>query len=76
MNTPLICRNYIDGQWIPAQSGDSFESLNPADWQELIATAPQSHEADVNAAVKAARRAYPFLAVSTPHQYVPKLFIV
>ena len=58
MNTPLTCRNYIDGQWIPAQSGDSFESRNPADWQELIATAPKSNEADVNAAVKAARQAY------------------
>ena len=59
MNTPLICRNYIDGQWIPAQSGDSFESRNPSDWQELIATASKSNEADVNAAVKAARQAYP-----------------
>lgn len=58
MKTPFICRNYIDGQWIPAQSGDSFESRNPADWQELIATAPKSNEADVKAAVKAARRAY------------------
>ena len=58
MNKPLICHNYIDGQWISAQSGDSFESRNPADWQECLATAPKSNEADVNAAVKAARRAY------------------
>ncbi len=58
MNTPLICHNYIDGQWISAQSGDSFESRNPSDWQECLATAPTSSEADVNAAVTAARRAY------------------
>ena len=58
MNTPLICRNYIDGQWLPAQSGNSFESCNPADWRELIAIAPKSNEADVNAAVNAARQAY------------------
>ena len=58
MNTPLICHNYIDGQWISAQSGDSFESRNPADWQECVATAPKSDQADVNAAVTSARRAY------------------
>ena len=58
MNKPLICRNYIDGQWTSATSGDSFESRNPSDWQELVATAPKSNEADVDAAVKAARQAY------------------
>ncbi len=59
MNKLLTCRNYIDGQWIPAKSGNSFESRNPADWQECIATVPLSEEADVNEAVTAARRAYP-----------------
>lgn len=55
MNTPLTCLNYIDGEWIPAQSGATLESRNPADWRELIATVPNSDSADVDAAVEAAR---------------------
>ena len=58
MNKPLICHNYINGQWISAQSGKSFESLNPANGRECIATAPLSGETDVQAAVTAARGAY------------------
>lgn len=58
MNKPLTCRNYINGKWISAQSGKSFESLNPANDRESIATAPLSSEADVEAAVIAAREAY------------------
>ncbi len=58
MNKPLTCHNYINGQWISAQSGKSFESLNPANGRECIATAPLSGEADVQAAVAAARQAY------------------
>ncbi|MDJ0703646.1 MAG: aldehyde dehydrogenase family protein [Leptolyngbyaceae cyanobacterium MO_188.B28] len=58
MNTPLTCLNYIDGKWVPAQSGSILESRNPTDWRELVATAPKSDIADVDAAVEAARRAY------------------
>ncbi|ELS02268.1 NAD-dependent aldehyde dehydrogenase [Xenococcus sp. PCC 7305] len=58
MNKPLTCRNYINGQWRSAQSGKFFESLNPANWGECIANVPLSSEADVQAAVVAARQAY------------------
>ncbi|WP_017325124.1 aldehyde dehydrogenase family protein [Synechococcus sp. PCC 7336] len=54
----MQCLNYIDGRWVPARSGAVMESRNPADWRELVATAPQSDAADVDAAVAAARRAY------------------
>lgn len=54
----MQCLNYIDGRWVPARSGAVLESRNPADWRELVATAPQSDAADVDAAVAAARRAY------------------
>ncbi|OKH24505.1 aldehyde dehydrogenase [Hydrococcus rivularis NIES-593] len=56
--SPLTCLNYIDGQWIPAQTKDTAESRNPADWRELVATFPRSTDSDVDAAVDAARRAY------------------
>lgn len=58
VTTPLTCRNYINGNWFPAQSGATLESRNPADWRSLVATFPRSLTADVDAAVVAARRAY------------------
>ncbi|MGL5794715.1 MAG: aldehyde dehydrogenase family protein, partial [Waterburya sp.] len=54
--TPLICHNYIDGNWIFGQT--TKESRNPADWREVVATFPSSDVNDVNMAVAAARKAY------------------
>lgn len=51
-------RNYIDGEWCDAESGERFENRNPANWDELVGTFPKSGAADVERAVKAARRAY------------------
>ena len=50
-------RLFIDGKWRPAKSGRSFASRNPADGRKL-ATISQAGKADVNAAVRAARKAY------------------
>jgi acyl-CoA reductase-like NAD-dependent aldehyde dehydrogenase len=47
----------IDGQWRDAQSGKTFDSLNPATaqaWAQL----PDADEADVELAVQAAQRAF------------------
>ncbi|MBD1937424.1 aldehyde dehydrogenase family protein [Microcoleus sp. FACHB-68] len=52
------CLNYIDGQWMPAQSEATLESRNPANWHELVATFPHSNSADADKAVQAARSAY------------------
>ncbi|MBW4679320.1 MAG: aldehyde dehydrogenase family protein [Microcoleus vaginatus WJT46-NPBG5] len=52
------CLNYIDGDWMPAQSEATLESRNPANWHELVATFPHSDSADADKAVQAARRAY------------------
>ena len=48
----------IDGAWVDARSGDTLTVENPAKRQP-IATIPRSREADVNAAVEAAARAFP-----------------
>ena len=45
----MTCQNYIDGKWLPAQSGSTLESRNPADWRELVATFPRLGAADVDA---------------------------
>ncbi|HEX2031004.1 MAG TPA: aldehyde dehydrogenase family protein [Actinomycetota bacterium] len=51
-------RNYIGGQWVPAASGETFESRNPANRDELLATFPRSSAEDVDRAVRAAHDAY------------------
>lgn len=55
---PLTCLNYINGQWVPSQHKTILKSLNPANWQEVIATFPESTIADVDQAVQAAQQAY------------------
>jgi aldehyde dehydrogenase (NAD+) len=50
-------KNYIDGEWVDAASGETFESTSPADG-ETIGTFPKSGPKDVDRAVAAAKRAY------------------
>ena len=51
-------KNYIAGEWCDAQSGKRFENRNPADWDELVGTFPDSNSDDVNKAVAAANESY------------------
>ncbi|WP_130802211.1 betaine-aldehyde dehydrogenase [Acinetobacter ihumii] len=44
---------YIDGQYVNASSGKTFDSINPATG-EVIATIQQASQADIEAAVKSA----------------------
>jgi aldehyde dehydrogenase family protein len=50
-------QNFIDGKWVDAHDGARFDVFNPATG-EVIATAPDSKHADVEAAVSAARRTF------------------
>jgi alpha-ketoglutaric semialdehyde dehydrogenase len=50
-------KNYIDGEWVDAASGETFESTSPADG-ETIGIFPKSRPEDVDRAVAAAKRAY------------------
>ena len=47
-------RNYIGGKWVPAESGTTFESRNPADRDEVLGSFPRSSAEDVAAAIRAA----------------------
>lgn len=51
-------KNYIDGKWVASSLGATFENRNPANWDEVIGTFPISGDADVEAAVAAAVKAY------------------
>ncbi len=59
MTNTVKCNNYINGTWSSAASTVILESLNPADSREIVATFPRSVAKDVDAAVAAARHAYP-----------------
>ena len=48
---------YINGKWVAAKSGKTFESFNPSDGKPC-AVVPEADELDVDAAVKAAHRAF------------------
>ncbi|HEX7068769.1 MAG TPA: aldehyde dehydrogenase family protein, partial [Candidatus Limnocylindria bacterium] len=52
-------RNLIGGDWKAAASGKTFTSTSPANHEDVIGEFPASGPADVDAAVEAAKRAYP-----------------
>jgi acyl-CoA reductase-like NAD-dependent aldehyde dehydrogenase len=47
----------INGKWVPAKSGKTFEVINPAN-EFVLATVAEGDKADVDEAVKAARKAF------------------
>ncbi|HEY9871119.1 MAG TPA: aldehyde dehydrogenase family protein, partial [Candidatus Obscuribacterales bacterium] len=61
----LVCKEWltqpkkllIDGKWVPAESGKTFETYNPANG-EVLAKVAEGDKADIDKAVKAARRAF------------------
>jgi aldehyde dehydrogenase (NAD+) len=51
-------QNFINGKWVDAKSGKTFENRNPAHWDEVIGTFPKSGAEDVEEAVRCARKAF------------------
>lgn len=51
--------NFIGGEWVPARSGKTFENRNPAERDDLVSVYPESGKEDVEAAVAAAKKAFP-----------------
>jgi alpha-ketoglutaric semialdehyde dehydrogenase len=51
-------RNFIDGEWQDSLSGETFESINPADTDEVVGVVSKSGREDVDRAVEAARNAF------------------
>lgn len=47
----------IDGKWVDGQTGKTFETVNPAT-EEVIARVAEGDAADIDRAVKAARKAF------------------
>src|SRR5690348_418756 len=55
---PKVYRNFIDGEWVEASTGETFENRNPADTRDVVGIFQKSGKADVDAAVDAAKRAF------------------
>jgi aldehyde dehydrogenase (NAD+) len=61
----LLCKDFlskpkqllIDGKWVNAKSGKTFETRNPAN-DEVLSTIAEGGKEDIDLAVKAARRAF------------------
>jgi betaine-aldehyde dehydrogenase len=66
-------RNFIDGKFVPAQSGETTDVINPATG-EVYATAPLSREADIDAAMRAAEKGFETWRDATPSERSLALF--
>jgi acyl-CoA reductase-like NAD-dependent aldehyde dehydrogenase len=61
MTTSAVTRshkNFINGEWVGARHGSTFENRNPANTGELVGIFPSSTLEDVNDAVGAAKAAF------------------
>ncbi|MCX4909996.1 aldehyde dehydrogenase family protein [Streptomyces sp. NBC_00878] len=63
---------YIDGAWRPAAGTDTIAVVNPAD-EQVIAHVPAGTADDVDAAVRAARRALPAWAATPPAERAARI---
>jgi aldehyde dehydrogenase (NAD+) len=53
-----VYKNFIDGEWVEASTGQTFENRNPADTRDVVGIFQRSGKADVEAAIAAAKRAF------------------
>ncbi|MDA9574523.1 aldehyde dehydrogenase family protein [Porticoccaceae bacterium] len=60
---------YIAGKWVAPQSEDRWPLVNPAT-EQVVAHIPMASEADVNAAVAAAKAAFPSYSQTTVSQRI------
>ena len=51
--------HYIAGEWCHSDSGETFESRNPADTRDIVGRFQQGTKSDVARAIKAAETAFP-----------------
>lgn len=57
LTTVLELKNYINGEWKLASSGETLAIINPAN-QEVIAHAPRSSKEETEEAIRAARESF------------------
>src|SRR5579862_5983249 len=53
-----VYKNFVDGEWVEASTGETFENRNPADIRDVVGIFQKSAKPDVDAAVEAAKKAF------------------
>jgi alpha-ketoglutaric semialdehyde dehydrogenase len=56
---PKAFKNFINGEFVEARGGNGIENRNPANTEEMVGMFPASNAHDMNAAIDAAKAAYP-----------------
>ncbi len=59
MSDTPIYKSLINGEWVAAASGKTFEDTDPADYRQVLGLFPSSGEAEVKQAIDAAEAALP-----------------
>lgn len=57
--TDLLCKNFINGEWVESKSTNIFERRNPANNDEIVARIPLSTREEMKQAIAAAKAAFP-----------------
>ncbi|QIN81478.1 aldehyde dehydrogenase family protein [Rubrobacter tropicus] len=58
--------NFIGGEWVPADSGETSEVVNPSNPSEILGTTPRSDRAETERAIEAATKALPDWKATLP----------
>jgi len=58
MAAPKTYKNFINGEWVEARCGKTFENINPADKTDLVGYFQASDKCDLDQAVATAKTAY------------------
>src|SRR6201987_882123 len=59
ITTDLLCRNYINGEWMESKSAKIVERRNPANTDEVVARIALSTREEMKQAIVAAKAAFP-----------------
>src|SRR3712207_9121108 len=57
IESQIESKNFIGGEWVPADSGEVYEVTNPANPSETLGTTPKSGEGETKRAIEAAQKA-------------------
>jgi len=74
MAAPKTYKNYINGEWVEARCGKTFENVNPADRSDVIGYFQASDKCDLDEAVAAAKAAYHPWRLTPPPKRAEILF--
>jgi aldehyde dehydrogenase (NAD+) len=66
IESQIESKNFIGGEWVPADSGEVYEVTNPANPSEVLGTTPKSGRSEAERAIEAAAQAAPAWKATLP----------